>query len=198
ERARFQTEAKAVGRLQHPSIVQIYEVGEWQGRPYLSMEYVAGGSLADKLRGTPLAARAAAEVVQTLARAMHYAHEQGILHRDLTPANVLLTEDGVPKIVDFGLAKLLGAGPVIQTQTGAIVGTPSYMAPEQAWGKTKEIARAADIYALGAILYELVTGRPPFRAETPLETLFQVQAQDPVSPSRLQPKLPRDLATICL
>ena len=198
ELARFQTEAEAVGRLQHPNIVQIYEVGESKGRPYLSMEYVAGGSLGQKLQGVPLAARSAAELLETLARAMHHAHERGILHRDLTPGNVLLAEDGVPKIVDFGLAKLLGAGPVIHTQTGVVVGTPSYMAPEQAWGKTKEIGIAADVYALGAILYELLTGRPPFRAETPLETVLQVQSVDPVSPSRLQPKLPRDLATICL
>src|SRR5207244_1918275 len=158
ELARFQTEAQAVGQLQHPNIVQIYEIGEWKGRPYLSMEYVAGGSLAQSLKGTPLAARFSAQLLETLARAMHHAHERGILHRDLTPANVLLTEDGVPKIADFGLAKLLGAGQVIHTQTGAVVGTPSYMAPEQAWGKTKEIGVAADVYALGAILYELLTG----------------------------------------
>src|SRR5260370_12823734 len=188
ELARFQTEAKAVGRLQHANIVQIYEVGEWKGRPYLSMEYVAGGSLAQKLKGTPLAARSSAHRVETLAQAMHHAQERGILHRDLTPANVLLTEEGVPKIVDFGLAKLLGAGQVIHTQSGAVVGTPSYMAPEQARGKTKEIGISADVYAFGPILYELLTGRPPFRAETPLETLLPGQSVDPVSPGQLQPK----------
>jgi WD40 repeat protein/Tfp pilus assembly protein PilF len=195
--ARFQTEAEAVARLQHPHIVQIYEVGRHGERPYIALEYVDGGNLAQKLTGTPWPARPAAELLETLSRAMHYAHQRGILHRDLTPGNVLLTADGVPKITDFGLAKIrVGGG--VQTQSGAIVGTPSYMAPEQAAGKSKDIGPAADVYALGAILYELLTGRPPFRAETPLETLLQVRSLEPVPPSQLQPKLPRDLATICL
>jgi WD40 repeat protein len=196
--ARFHTEAEALARLQHPNIVQIHEIGAHEGRPYIALEYVDGSSLARQLSGTPWPAGRAAEMVETLARAIHHAHGRGIVHRDLTPANVLLTPAGLPRITDFGLAKLLvGGGPTL-TQTGAILGTPSYMAPEQAAGKGQEVGPATDVYALGAILYELLTGRPPFKAETPLDTLVQVQSQEPVSPSRLQPKLPRDLATICL
>jgi WD40 repeat protein len=196
--ARFHTEAEAVGRLQHPHIVQIYESGQHQGRLYIALEYVDGSSLGRELAGTPWPARRAAQLVETLARAMHHAHRQGIVHRDLTPSNVLRTRDGQPKITDFGLAKIIiGGGPTV-TQTGAFMGTPSYAAPEQAAGKTKEVGPAADVYALGAILYECLTGRPPFKAETPLETLRQVESQEPVSPTRLQPRIPRDLSTICL
>jgi WD40 repeat protein len=198
ELARFPVEAEALARLQHPNIVQIYDIGEHGGLPYFSFELVHGGSLEQKLAGTPLPAVPAARLVETLAQAVHYAHERGIVHRDLKPANVLLTTDGMPKITDFGLAKLLIGAGVEQTQSGAVVGTASYMAPEQAGGKTKNIGPAADVYALGAILYETLTGRPPFRADTPLETLFQVQSQDPVSVVRLQPNVPRDLNTICL
>jgi hypothetical protein len=195
--ARFEREAESAARLQHPNIVQIYEVGEADGQPFLSLEYVPGGSLARRLDGTPLPARQAAELVQTLARAMAHAHAVGVLHRDLKPANVLLTADGQPKITDFGLAKKLDdpAGP---TRSGAILGTPSYMAPEQAAGHGKTIGPAADVYALGAILYEALTGRPPFRAATALETVLQVLSAEPVPPRRLQPGLPRDLETICL
>src|SRR5262249_27176036 len=150
--ARFHTEAEAVARLQHPNIVQIYGMGRHDEHPYLVLEYVDGGSLAQRLTGTPLPARRAAELVETLARAVQYAHERGIVHRDLTPGNVLLTADGQPKITDFGLAKLLVGSAAVRTQTGAIVGTPSYMAPEQAAGKAKEIGPAADVYGLGAIL----------------------------------------------
>ncbi|HZT81907.1 MAG TPA: protein kinase, partial [Gemmataceae bacterium] len=222
ERARFRAEAEAVARLQHPNIVQVFEVGEQDGRPFLALEYVAGGSLAQQLTGAPLPARAAAGLVETLARAMHYAHERGIVHRDLKPANVLLASGGrlagggrkppdagdasgglrppladcTPKITDFGLAKRTdGAG---QTQTGAVLGTPSYMAPEQADGRAREVGPAADVYALGAILYECLTGRPPFRGESALATLEQVRRQEPVPPTRLLPRLPRDLETICL
>jgi WD40 repeat protein len=198
ELARFRIEAEAVARLHHPHIVQVHDIGAHEGRPYIALEYVDGGSLARQLSGTPWPARRAAELAETLARAIQHAHGQGVVHRDLTPANVLLTRAGLPKVTDFGLAKVLvGAGPTL-TQTGAILGTPSYMAPEQAAGKSKEVGPAADVYALGAILYECLTGRPPFKAETPLETLHQVQAEEPVSPSRLQPQLPRDLTTICL
>jgi serine/threonine-protein kinase len=203
EQCRFQREAQAIARLLHPGIVQIYEVGEHEDRPYFSMEYLEGGSLAQKLAGTPLPARSAAALVESLARAMHAAHQQSIIHRDLKPANVLLTADGTPKIGDFGLAKLVDAGGDRtigggQTQSGAILGTPSYIAPEQAAGLAKKIGPATDVYALGTILYEAVTGRPPFRAASVLATLEQVRTQEPVSPSRLQPGLPRDLQTICL
>jgi WD40 repeat protein len=202
ELTRFRTEGQAVASLQHPNIVQIYEVGSHEGHPYFSLEY-CGGSLAQKLNGTPLPAMPAARMTETLARAMHVAHQAGIVHRDLKPANVLLSADGSLKIADFGLAKKqseteagASASPAM-TVSGAIVGTPSYMAPEQAAGKGKEVGPAADVYALGAILYEMLTGRPPFRAATPLDTLMMVAANDPVPPSQLNPT-PRDLETICL
>ena len=197
ERARFRTEAEAVARLHDQGIVQIYEVGEQAGCPYLALEFVSGGSLAEQLNGTPMPPRRAAQLLLEVARAVQHAHEQGIVHRDLKPANVLLTESGVAKITDFGLAKLLDVEQS-QTHSGAVLGSPSYMAPEQAAGKVRAIGPATDVYALGAILYELLTGRAPFKAEIAMETLFQVQFTDPVSPSRLQPKLPRDLVTICL
>jgi serine/threonine-protein kinase len=197
ELARFKAEGEAVARLQHPNIVQIYDVGQQQGRPYFSLEYVEGGSLAGKLSGTPQPPRVAAGLIETLARAMQYAHERGIVHRDLKPANILLKADGTPKITDFGLAKQM-KGESDLTKTGAIVGTPSYLAPEQAAGKGQQVGPAADVYALGAIMYEMLTGGPPFRGETPLDTVLQVLAQEPVPPTRLQPKVPRDLETICL
>jgi WD40 repeat protein len=201
--SRFRREAEAVAQLQHPHIVQIHEVGEHEGWPFFALEFVDGGSLAQKLAGTPQPAREAALLVETLARAIQHAHQRDLIHRDLKPANVLLTADGVPKIADFGLAKHLhsepgASAPGGQTQSGAIVGTPSYMAPEQARGKTQEIGPAADVYALGAILYEALTGRPPFKAATLFDTLEQVCAQEPVPPRQLQPKTPRDLETICL
>jgi WD40 repeat protein/Flp pilus assembly protein TadD len=196
ELARFQREAEAVAKLAHPNIVQIHEVGEHQGLPFLSLELVAGGSLDRRLRGTPQPAGEAAALIETLARAVHHAHLQGVVHRDLKPANVLLTESGVAKIADFGLARL-GAGSG-QTRSGEILGTPSYMAPEQAAGRASSIGPATDVYALGATLYELLTGRPPFRADNSLDTLRQVIDQEPLAPSRLQPGVPHDLATICL
>jgi WD40 repeat protein/tRNA A-37 threonylcarbamoyl transferase component Bud32 len=196
ERIRFQTEAEAIGRLQHPNIVQIYEIGEQDGRPFFALEFCDGGALEEKLKGAPLVPQKAAELVETLARAMRAAHEAGIVHRDLKPANVLLTRDGMPKITDFGLAKKLDA--VGQTASGAIMGTPPYMAPEQAGGRSHAIGPHTDVYALGAILYELLTGRPPFRAATALDTVLQVVSDEPVPPTQLQRKTPRDLETICL
>jgi eukaryotic-like serine/threonine-protein kinase len=201
--ARFRTEARAAASLEHPNVVHIYEVGEHDGRPFLALEYVDGGTLARKLAGTPLAPQAAAALVETLAGAVHAAHAKGIIHRDLKPANVLLTGDGIPKISDFGLAKRLLAEPDASalagpTESGVIFGTPSYMAPEQATGTPGSTGPATDVYALGGILYEALTGRPPFKAATPLDTLEQVRSQEPVRPDQLQPGLPRDLQTICL
>jgi WD40 repeat protein/tetratricopeptide (TPR) repeat protein len=197
DRRRFLAEAEAVARLQHPNIVQIHEIGEADGNPFFSLEFCPGGSLAAKLAGTPLPPQEAARLVGVLARAVQAAHEAGVVHRDLKPANVLLLADGTPKITDFGLAKKLD-GAAGQTASGAVLGTPSYMAPEQAGGKTREVGPAADVYALGAILYECLTGRPPFRAATPLDTVLQVLSEEPVPPSRLLPGLPRDLETVCL
>ena len=182
---RFQTEAEAVAKLQHPNIVQIFEVGQEDGRPYFSLEYVDGGTLSGKLTNNPLPARQAAELVEPLARAMFYAHQNGILHRDLKPGNILLTLHGTPKITDFGLAKRMGDDSSNNTGTGSILGTPAYMAPEQAEGKIRELGPGVDIYALGSVLYHAVTGRPPFMGETVLDTLQQVKNDDPLPPSKL-------------
>jgi len=206
-RGRFRAEAEAVARLSHPGIVQVHEVGEHDGLPFFSMEFCAGGGLDRRLKTGPLLPADTAALVETLARAMHHAHERGIVHRDLKPANVLLAACGlaegaakpqaaVPKITDFGLArKLDDAG---RTREGAVIGTPNYMAPEQASGKAREVGPAADVWALGAILYECLTGRPPFLGATTVDTLALVMGAEPVSPRRLQPKVPRDLETICL
>jgi WD40 repeat protein len=196
--ARFVNEAGAVAALQHANIVQIHEVSQCQGRPYFTMEYVEGRTLAQLIRDSaPLPPRDSAALVETVARAVAHAHQRGIVHRDLKPANILLTTGGVPKVSDFGLAKNLQRGTDL-TQTGAVVGTPSYMAPEQASGHSHLIGPPADTYALGTILFELLTGRPPFKATTLLETLDLVRSQEPVPPRRLQPGIPRDLETICL
>jgi eukaryotic-like serine/threonine-protein kinase len=197
ERERFQREAQALAALSHPNIVQVHEVAELDGQPYFTMEYLEGGSLAAKLSGTPLPPRETAGLSATLAGAVEAAHRSGIVHRDLKPANVLLAADGTPKITDFGLARRLEDGAGL-TRTGFPVGTPSYMAPEQAKGEARAIGPAVDVYALGAILYELLTGRPPFRAETPTETVHQVIYHDPAPPSRLNARVPRELETICL
>ncbi len=196
-RERFQTEAEAVARLQHPSIVQIHQVGEHSGCPFLALEYVPGGNLAQKIAGKAQPEREAAQLVETLARAIHYTHQRGILHRDLKPTNVLLTAEGTPKITDFGLAKLVDqdSGP---TRSNTTLGTPNYMAPEQAAGHSRSIGAGADVYSLGAILYEMLTGQPPFHAETVLATLEQVRTQEPMPPRRLCGQVSRDLETICL
>jgi hypothetical protein len=194
---RFLTEAEVIARLRHPNVVQIYGMGDHEGRPYLELEYVAGGSLAARLDGTPWTSLKASAFLEVLARAVHEAHRQGVVHRDLKPSNVLLTEAGQPKIADFGLAKLASLDPGL-TRTDTVLGTPSYMAPEQAEGRTRASGSAADVYSLGAIFYELLTGRPPFRAATVLMTLDQVRSAEPVPPSLLQPGLPRDAETICL
>jgi serine/threonine protein kinase/WD40 repeat protein len=198
DESRFRTEAEAAAALQHANIVQIYEIGIRNSRPYFSMEYLEGGNLHQKLAEAPVPAHQAAEVVAVLARAVHYAHEHGVIHRDLKPGNILLTGDGIPKITDFGLAKRIREADGARTRTGAILGTPSYMAPEQAEGRLGDIGPTTDIYALGTILYESLTGRPPFRTDSTLETLLQVRTEEPVSPRRLQSRLPKDIETICL
>ncbi len=201
ERQRFQREAEAIAQLNHPNIVTVYDVGSYDGRPYFSLEFLSGGSLAQKLAGKPLGPAEAAVLIEQLVHGLAVAHAAGIIHRDLKPANVLLAADGTPKITDFGLAKVVadaspqgGSG---LTHTGTVMGTPSYMAPEQAT-ETKDVGPAADIYAVGAILYECLTGRPPFVGDSVLATLEQVRTQEPVSPRLLQPSIPRDLETICL
>ncbi len=197
EQERFQREAEAVAALRHPNIVQVYDVGDVDGRLYFTMELVEGGNLAEQIQGVPQPARQAAALVATVADAIQAAHQCGIVHRDLKPGNILLTKDGTPKVTDFGLARRLESGAGL-TLSGVPMGTPSYMAPEQARGDRDAIGPATDIYALGAILYELLTGRPPFRSETASATLHQVVKEDPVPPRRLNPRAPRDLQTICL
>ena len=198
DRVRFQAEAEAVAKLHHPNIVQIYEVGASEGHPFFSLEYVDGGTLSGQIENKSLTPRKAAELTEQLARAVGYAHQQGILHRDLKPGNILLAKDGTPKITDFGLAKQMGADASNQTGDGSILGTPNYMAPEQAEGRISELGPGVDIYALGALFYHLLTGRPPFVGQSVLDTLQQVRNNDPVPPSKLQPGVARDLETIAL
>jgi hypothetical protein len=196
--ARFRTEAEAVAALHHPNVVQIYEIGAQDGLPYFSLEFVEGGSLAQKLAAAPPSPAQAAELTETLARAVHFTHQQGVIHRDLKPANVLLAADGTPKVADFGLAKRLKAD-AAQTRSGEIVGTPNYMAPEQVGrGGPSRVGTPADVYALGAILYEMLTGRPPFHGKTAWDVLTEVMSADPTPPRRLRTKTPADLETICL
>jgi WD40 repeat protein/tRNA A-37 threonylcarbamoyl transferase component Bud32 len=202
-RARFRAEAEAVARLQHPNIVQIFDIGEWRAGadsppvPYFTLEYVDGGSLSARLGGKPQPPDRAADWMLTLARAVDYAHRQGIIHRDLKPSNVLVTADGRLKLGDFGVAKRL-TGSDLKTLGGLLMGTPDYMAPEQAEGEGQQAGPATDVYALGTMLYTMITGRPPFQAASVLDTLKQVRSQEPMRPRQLQPKIPRDLETICL
>ena len=195
--ARFRAEAEAVAKLQHPNIVQVYDVGELDGNPFLALEFVDGGSLEDRLKGQPMPPLQAAMLVEPLARAAHAAHLLSIVHRDLKPANILLTSDGTPKISDFGLVKHMDDSSG-WTRTGDIMGTPCYMAPEQAEGKIKKIGGHTDVYSLGAILYELLTARPPFLGSSTLETLELVRSQDPFPVSKFAPNVPRDLETITM
>jgi serine/threonine protein kinase/WD40 repeat protein len=216
ERARFEEEARAIGQLSHPNIIQVYEVGKTESGPFLALEYIPGDNLAESLRDSPLPSRAAATLMATVARAIQHAHEAGVVHRDLKPANILLASSqsstrssqsdtqqlrpgetglGTPKVTDFGLAKRLGAdGP---TRTGDFLGTPNFTAPEQAAGMI-DVGPAADVYSLGAILYQMLTGHPPFLGATPLETLDLVRFAEPVPPSRIRPNVPRDLETIAV
>lgn len=195
---RFLTEARSVAQLQHPNIVQIFDIGEQDGLPYFSLEFVDGKSLAQAINKQPQDPHDAARTIELLGRAMQYAHDHRVLHRDLKPANVLLTRDGVPKISDFGLAKKVEDDETASTQTGTVMGTPSYMSPEQAMGLTHDVGPAADQYSLGAMLYEMLTGRPPFLAAKPVETILQVIHDEPVRPRQLQPGTPVDIETICL
>jgi eukaryotic-like serine/threonine-protein kinase len=194
---RFEAEAKAVAAIEHPNIIKIFDIGEQGGLPYFSLEFLAGGSLANKIGGKPQPVDEAARIVEVLARAISVAHQHRVIHRDLKPANVLIAADGTLKITDFGLVKRLESDSG-QTRTGSILGTPSYMAPEQARGESLKVGPAADQYSLGAILYELLTGRPPFQGTSVLDTLEMVRSKEPVPPSQLQLKTPRDLETICL
>jgi tetratricopeptide (TPR) repeat protein/tRNA A-37 threonylcarbamoyl transferase component Bud32 len=201
QRRRFKVEAESTGRLQHPNIVQVFAIGEHEGRPFLAMELVEGGTLANLFAAGPLPVREAAQLIAAMAHGVHHAHQRGVIHRDLKPGNVLIKNGPngrLPKIADFGLAKVLDADDTTKTRTGTILGTPNYMAPEQAAGKKTEIGPAADVWALGVMLYESLTGRLPFRGDTAWDTLCQVAQLDPVPPSRIRPQLSRDLDTICL
>ena len=195
---RFRAEAQAIARLHHPNVVQVHAVGEHDGRAYLVMEFVDGGGLAGRLDGSPWQPIRAAGLVEVLAGGIAAAHRVGVVHRDLKPSNILLAgDDGAPKIADFGLAKLMDSDSEL-TRTGALLGSPMYMAPEQATEQGGVVGPPADIHALGVILYELLTGRPPYRGATITQTLEQVRSSEPVLPSRLVPHLPRDVETICL
>ncbi len=194
---RFHTEAEAAANLQHPNIVSIHEVGHQGGQHYFSMDYVEGENLAEYAQGKPLAAGGAVRIMKIIAEAIHFAHQRGTLHRDLKPQNVLLDAENRPHITDFGLAKQMKQGSDL-THTGSVLGSPSYMPPEQAFGRLDQIGPQSDVYSLGAILYQLLTGRPPFLGATPIETLREVTESEPAPPIKLNPRIPPDLQTICL
>ena len=204
ERARFYAEAESVARLQHPNIVQIYDISECDGAPYFSMEFVEGASLHRRLAGGPVDATTSAMLIETMAIAIHYAHERGIVHRDLKPANILMAGDAdaslrecTPKLTDFGLARQL-KDEVRLTQSGVVLGTPCYMAPEQVENPTGDVTPAVDVYGLGALMYEMLTGQPPFNAPSNFETMRQVVTDAPVRPSLVEPSVPKALERICL
>jgi serine/threonine protein kinase len=197
ELKRFIAEASVAAGLKHANIVAVHEVGEVDGQHFYSMDYIDGPSLGQRAAAGPVTGRVAARHVAQMARAIDHAHRHGILHRDLKPSNVLLDKDDQPHITDFGLAKRLQGDPC-QTRTGAVMGTPSYMAPEQAAGKNRNLGPCCDVYSLGAVLYDLLTGRPPFRSDTPLETIVQVMERDPAPPRLLNGRVEQDLETICL
>jgi serine/threonine-protein kinase len=197
--ARFRTEAESAARLDHPAIVPIYEVGQQQGQPFFTMKYVAGTTLARRLADGPIPPREAATILAPICRAVQYAHERGVLHRDLKPSNILIDEEGRPHVTDFGLAKRVtkdeGEG---LTASGVVLGTPSYMAPEQAAGNRGELGPATDVYSLGTILYQMLTGRPPFQAATAVETVLMVLEQEPLPPRLLNPRADRELEMVAL
>jgi serine/threonine-protein kinase len=203
ELGRFRTEAESTAQLRHPNIVSLHAVGEIDGRHFYSMDFIDGPSLGQRLTAGPLPSREAARLLAVVARAVHHAHEHGILHRDLKPTNILIDREGEPHVADFGLAKRvnvpLGETPdAALTRSGAIVGTPCYMAPEQTYGNRVTLTPAADVYALGAILYESLTGKPPFRSANPVETLLWVREQEPVPPRQVNPQVDPELELICL
>jgi serine/threonine-protein kinase len=195
--ARFRSEAESAARLDHPAIVPIYEVGQHEGQPFFTMKYVAGTTLARRLADGPMNPREAAELLAPICRAIHFAHERGVLHRDLKPSNILIDEEGRPHVSDFGLAKRVETDSGL-TLSGAVLGTPSYMAPEQAAGKRGKVGRESDVYSLGTILYAMLTGRPPFQAATPVETVMMVVEQEPLPPRLVNPRADRELEMIAL
>jgi predicted Ser/Thr protein kinase len=197
DRQRFEAEAQAAARLDHPGIVPVYEVGEIDGRPYFSMKHVRGTTLAQRLAAGPITSREAARILAAVARAIHFAHQRGVLHRDLKPSNILLDEHDEPHVSDFGLAKQVSESASL-TRTGMLLGTPAYMAPEQAAGNRGRVGPRSDVYSLGIILYHMLTGRPPFQAASPAEMVLLVLEQDPVPPRMLNPQADRDLEMICL